>query len=140
MKDYKLAWKNLWRNKRRTLITSASVFFAVFFALVMRSFQLGAYDRLFKNVIESFTGYIQLQNKDYLDEGILDNSFVLDTLLPKQLEADVNVKGVVPRFESYALAAAGSKTQGVIVLGIDPEREEKISGPEETACQIQDHT
>jgi ABC-type lipoprotein release transport system permease subunit len=127
MKDYQLAWKNLWRNKRRTMITAASVFFAVFFALLMRSFQLGAYDRLFRNIIESYTGYLQLQHKDYFDEPVIDNSFVLDDSLIKKLETDPNIDYVVPRFESYALAAAGSRTQGVMVLGIDPEGEDRVT-------------
>ena len=127
MKDYQLAWKNLWRNKRRTLITAASVFFAIFFALVMRSFQLGSYDRLFKNVIESYSGYLQVQNIDYFDEPILDNSFELDQSTVNDLVKDPNVRTVVPRLESFALAAAGSKTQGVIVMGIDPEGEDRVS-------------
>jgi ABC-type lipoprotein release transport system permease subunit len=127
MKDFQLAWRNIWRNKRRTLITAASVFFAIFFALVMRSFQLGAYDRLFKNVIESYSGYLQLQNKDYSDEPVLDNSFVVDQTLLELLKKDPNVRSVVPRLESFALAAAGSRTQGTIVMGIDPERENEVS-------------
>jgi putative ABC transport system permease protein len=126
MKDYQLAWKNLWRNKRRTLITAASVFFAVFFALVMRSFQLGAYDRMFKNVIESYSGYLQLQHIDYFDDPNLDNSFTIDQALFDQIKKDQNVTDIVPRLESFALAAAGSHTQGVIVLGIDPEGEDKV--------------
>jgi ABC-type lipoprotein release transport system permease subunit len=126
MKDYQLAWKNLWRNRRRTLITAASVFFAIFFALVMRSFQLGAYDRLFKNVIESYSGYLQLQHVDYFDDPNLDNSFEIDQKLIDQIKKDPNVNDVVPRLESFALAAAGSHTQGVIVLGIDPEGEDKV--------------
>ncbi|MCX6330463.1 MAG: FtsX-like permease family protein [Bacteroidia bacterium] len=127
MKDFQLAWRNIWRNKRRTLITAASVFFAIFFALVMRSFQLGAYDRLFKNVIESYSGYLQLQHKDYSDEPVLDNSFVVDQYMLEQLKKDPNVRSVVPRLESFALAAAGSRTQGTIVMGIDPERENEVS-------------
>jgi ABC-type lipoprotein release transport system permease subunit len=127
MKDYQLAWRNLWRNKRRTLITAASVFFAVFFALVMRSFQLGAYDRLFKNVIETYSGYLQLQHKDYFDDAILDNSFEYDDALGETLKSDPNVKDVVPRLESFALAAAESRTQGVMVMGIDPEGEDRVS-------------
>jgi ABC-type lipoprotein release transport system permease subunit len=126
MKDYQLAWKNLWRNRRRTLITAASVFFAIFFALVMRSFQLGAYDRLFKNVIESYSGYLQLQHIDYFDDPNLDNSFEIDKALIDQIKEDPNVNDVVPRLESFALAAAVSHTQGVIVLGIDPAGEDKV--------------
>ena len=127
MKDFQLAWRNIWRNRRRTLITASSIFFAVFFALVMRSFQLGAYDTLFKNVIESYTGYIQLQNEEYADEPTLDNCFKIDSGLIGKVESDLNVSAVVPRLESFALAASGSRTQGVMVLGIDPERENKVS-------------
>ncbi|MFA6949052.1 MAG: FtsX-like permease family protein [Lentimicrobiaceae bacterium] len=128
MIDLKLAWRNLWRNKRRTFITAASVFFAMFFALVMRSFQLGTYDRLFKNVIESYTGYLQLQNTDYFDDPILDNSFEFIPSLIIKIQADPNVIAIVQRLESFALVAAGSLTQGVMVMGIDPEGEDKVSG------------
>lgn len=131
MKDFQLAWRNLWRNKRRTLITAASVFFAVFFALIMRSFQLGAYDRLFKNVIESYTGYLQFQHRDYIDDPVLDNSFVADQSLFARAESDPNVLAVVPRLESFALGAAGSRTQGVMVMGIDPVGEDEVSGIKE---------
>ncbi len=114
MKDFQLAWRNIWRNKRRTLITAASIFFAVFFALVMRSFQLGTYDSMYKNVIESYTGYMQIQHKDYTEEPILDNCFVVEPEILKKVESDPNVADVVPRLESYALAASDSRTQGVM--------------------------
>ncbi|MEZ4996230.1 MAG: hypothetical protein R2758_01695 [Bacteroidales bacterium] len=110
MKNHQLAWRNLWRNKRRTLITAASVFFAVFFALVMRSFQLGTYEKMYRDVIESYSGYLQLQNTDYLDESSLDNRFVLEQSLTDLIDADPNVTGVIPKLESFALAAAGSRT------------------------------
>jgi ABC-type lipoprotein release transport system permease subunit len=109
------------------MITAASIFFAVFFALVMRSFQLGTYDALFKNVIESYTGYIQLQNEEYADEPTLDNGFVIEEELITKVSLDPNVTAVVPRLESFALAASGSRTQGVMVLGIDPEKENIVS-------------
>ena len=122
-----MAWRNLWRNRRRTIITAASVFFAVFFALVMRSFQLGAYDRMFKNIIESYSGYLQLQQKDYFEEPSIDNSFVVSPEVLEAFYADKNVDILVPRLESFALAAAESRTQGVIVMGVDPEKETRIS-------------
>lgn len=130
MSDYQLAWRNIWRNRRRTLITAASVFFAVFFALVMRSFQLGAYDRIFKNVIESYSGYLQLQNEDYFDEPVLDNSFELSPEKLSVVSSDPNVIDIVPRLESFALAAAENNTQGVMVLGIDPAKEAMVTDME----------
>jgi len=128
MTDSQLAWKNLWRNRKRTIITAASIFFAVFFALLMRSFQLGAYDRMFRNIIESYTGYLQIQHRDYFDEPIIDNSFELTPVVTDKIYSDPNVNTVVPRLESFALAADESRTQGVMVLGIDPEGEEKVTG------------
>ncbi|MCH8034115.1 MAG: ABC transporter permease, partial [Bacteroidetes bacterium] len=61
MKTYfLLAWRNLWRNKRRTLIASASIFFAVIFALLMRSMQEGSYDYMVDASVSMYTGYIQV--------------------------------------------------------------------------------
>jgi putative ABC transport system permease protein len=128
MSDFQLAWRNLWRNRKRTLITSASVFFAVFFALLMRSFELGTYDHMFKNMIESYTGYLQVQNADFADESVIDNGFELSRDMVSELENDKNISEVIPRIESFALAAGGNRTQGVIVMGIDPEAENRVSG------------
>src|SRR5512136_1349665 len=119
MKNYKIAWRNLWRNKRRTLITVASVFFAVFFALLMRSLQLGSYDHMFRNVIESYTGYIQVQHEDFKDDSSVDNAFDFTPGIQRVLMSDPNVTSIVPRFESFALASSGPLTKGVLVLGID---------------------
>lgn len=127
MKNYKIAWRNLWRNRRRTLITVASVFFAVFFALIMRSLQLGTYDHMFRNAIESYTGYIQVQHEDFWDEKIVDNTFVNTKELDQFIRSMENVTGTIPRFESFALASSGTLTKGVLVMGIDPERESLLS-------------
>jgi ABC-type lipoprotein release transport system permease subunit len=127
MDNYKIAWRNLWRNKRRTLITVASVFFAVFFALLMRSLQLGSYDHMFRNVIESYTGYIQVQNEDFKDNPTVDNVFTYTPEVRKVLGKNKNIVDIVPRFESFALASSGSLTKGVLVMGIDPEKESLLS-------------
>lgn len=127
MKNYKIAWRNLWRNRRRTLITVASVFFAVFFALIMRSLQLGTYDHMFRNAIESYTGYIQIQHEDFWDNKVVDNTFVNTSELDQLIRSMENVTGTVPRFESFALASSGTLTKGVLVMGIDPEREALLS-------------
>lgn len=127
MKNYLLAWRNLWRNKRRTLITAASVFFAVFFALVMRSLQLGTYDHMFRNAIESYTGYIQVQHQDFWDTKSVDYLINDTPELERLISEDKNVNATIPRFESFALVSSGTLTKGVLVIGIDPEKEKWLS-------------
>ncbi len=127
MKNLMIAWRNLWRNRRRTLITSASVFFAVIFALFFRSLQLGSYDHMFRNAIESYSGYIQVQHKDFWDEKIVDNTFSYDSRLDEEIITDKNVIATIPRFESFALASSGPKTKGVLVMGIEPDKEDYLS-------------
>ena len=127
MKNITLAWRNLWRNRRRTLITAASVFFAVLFAVVMRSLQLGSYDTMFRNAIESYTGYIQIQQEDYWENQTVNNTLTYDSTLRKKIISDPNVVETVPRFESFALASSGPQTKGVMVMGIDPDREQYLS-------------
>lgn len=127
MNNFKLAWRNLWRNRRRTLITVASVFFAIFFALLMRSLQLGTYDNMFKGLIESYSGYMQVQHPDFLEDPVVDNIIEFSDTLQKLLLSDPGVEDLIPRFESFALASAGSRTKGAIVMGIDPEKERNVS-------------
>ncbi len=125
-----MAWRNIWRNRKRTIITAASIFFALFFAIIMRSFQLGTYGHMIHQVIESYSGYLQVQSPDYFDEPGLDNSFEYDQNLLNQINANPQVKVAVPRVESFALASIGAKTKGVLVNGIDIQKEAELSNPE----------
>ena len=121
MNYIKIAWRNLWRNKRRTVITTSSILFAVFFVVIMRSFQLGSYGLMINNTIESYMGFLQIQNEDYLDDKTIDNSFEGNAQFMANIKKIPEVKAVVPRLESFALASTGNQTKGVIVLGVDPE-------------------
>jgi ABC-type lipoprotein release transport system permease subunit len=126
----KIAWRNLWRNKRRTAITTASILFAVFFAVFMRSFQLGFYDHMIKNAIESFSGFLQVQHINYQDDPSLENTFECNDDFIVDIRKTEGIKAAVPRVETFALASSGNQTKGALVLGIDPESEKELSNPE----------
>jgi len=128
--EFKIAWRNLWRNRRRTIITSASVFFAVFFAVIMRSYQLGTYDHMINNLIESFTGYIQVQHVKYQDNPLIDNSFDYNDSLASAISEIDKVVSVTPHLESFTLASSGTQTKGAAVIAIDPVMERNFSDPE----------
>ena len=127
----KLAWRNIWRNKRRTIITIVSIVFAVLLSSTMRSLQLGSYERMIDNSVRFYTGYIQVHKLGYWDEQVLDNAFQLPQGLREQIESLDGVEAAVPRLESFALASYGTRTRGAMVIGMDPEKESHLTGVEQ---------
>jgi putative ABC transport system permease protein len=123
----KLAWRNIWRNKRRSFITIGSITFAVLLACVMRSMQLGSYERMIENAARFYTGYIQLHENGYWEERTIDRSFDFDPALLEMVEQTAGVDLGVPRVESFALAAYGTKTRGSMVLGMVPSKEDGLT-------------
>jgi len=123
----KIVWRNLWRNKRRTLITMASVFFAVILAVVMRSMQLGTYDRMIRNIAGFYSGYIQIHQQGYWDEQSLEKSFVMSDTVSDALKENKYVTEWVPRLESFALCSGKNATRGLRIVGTDPEKENAMS-------------
>jgi len=123
-----IAWRNLWRNKRRTLITAASVFFAVWFALLMRAFQLGSYDLMVDNIVHAYSGYFQVHAKGYWGDQVLNNGFEWDPAGSSDFLTIDGMAGTAPRLESFALASYGLQTRGVMVSGVDPAAEEALTG------------
>ena len=122
----KLAWRNLWRNKRRTLISISAVTFAVLFASTIQSFQKGTWDHMVDNIVRYYLGYAQIHQKGFWDDQTLDNSFATRAV-PASLDKSIDL---APRLESFALASSGELTRGVLVIGIDPPREDAMTNLE----------
>jgi putative ABC transport system permease protein len=131
----KLAWRNIWRNKRRTLITVSSVMFAVVFALFLESIERGAHDNMIENMTRFHTGYIQIQDYRYESEPSLDNSFYFDHSFLEQVNEAASVDYTIPRIETFMLAAGADVTRGAFVMGIDPEKEDQLNNMKERLIQ-----
>ena len=127
MSDIRLAWRNIWRNRRRTLLTAASIFLAIFLALIVRSLQIGWFDNLTKIVVQSYTGHIQIHKKGYWDDRDINNSIVYDDSLTRLVGSTQNVDKTVPRLEYFALSSFGKLTKGVLLAGTDPTWEDALT-------------
>ena len=123
----KLIWRNLWRNSRRTLLTMASIAFAVLFAIIMKSFQNGVFNNLIKNVVGYYSGYVQIHQKGYWDEQVLDNCFALDNSLIEKLKQNPRINVIVPRLETFVLISKGNSTKGCMLVGTDAVKENELT-------------
>ena len=119
----KLAWRNIWRNKGRSVITIAAVMFCVIFAVVLRSFQVGVWENMIHEIVGNNFGYLQIHQEGFWGDQSLDRSLDLTSTDIESLESSEGVDRLIPRLESFSLLYHGSNTRGSLVMGIDPEIE-----------------
>ena len=122
----KIAWRNIWRNKTRTLLTLSVLFISVFLAIVMTSEEDGTFGKIIDNVID-MTGHVQVQNTEYWENKSINQGVILDSALLKNLRKAEHVSKVTTHLESFALASYRDMTKGVMVIGIVPSEEEEFA-------------
>ncbi len=122
--NLRIAWRNLWRNRKRTLITVSLVALSVSLAVFMRSFQEGSYAKMIENAIGNFTGYVQVHQKDYWGDKSIDNGIETSDSLINVIKSTGDIEGVNLRLESFSLVSNKNSTKGTLVMGIMPEEED----------------
>ena len=123
----KIAWRNVWRNKRRSFITIAAIFIAIFLAIIMRSLQLGMYDNMIKNVVGSFSGYFQLHSKGYWEDKNIDNSYEIAKSTINNIKEIEGVSNVIKRIQTGLLSSNNNLSKFLYVTGIEQKEEEKLT-------------
>ncbi len=124
---FKLAWRNIWRNWRRSLFTIAAVTFAVILSVVMRSMQKGTYKANIKTTVELFSGYLQVQKEGFMDSPSLSKSFKVTPGLNNILKNNPLVKSYSKRITSNGLVGFKHNSVGAIIFGLNPEVELKVT-------------
>jgi putative ABC transport system permease protein len=123
----KLAWRNIWRNRRRSILTLAAVTFAVLMAIGMRGIQLGTYALNIRTAVELFSGYLQVQVKGYNDAPKLSLCFSEDENLKSALKSTKGIESYSSRVYADGLISFEDNSRGVSILGIDPNKETKVT-------------
>ncbi len=126
--NLKIAWRNLWRNSRRTLITAASIFFGVFFAIFMSSLQQGSLENMVDNMVRFYSGYIQIQETEFKELRSTNNSFIPGDNLERSIDENKYITQSTQRIETFALAGSESNSFPAMIFGVIPEKEQAISG------------
>ncbi|QYJ91196.1 ABC transporter permease [Shewanella halotolerans] len=124
----KLAWRNLWRQKRRTLLTAFALALALFLSLFMRSMQEGSYEHNIDNSARFSTGLSQLQSPEYATTESIEDLLPGDDDFIAPAKALPHISYALPRIESFLLASSEERSKGVLVYGVRPQLESDYSG------------
>ena len=123
----RLAWRNLWRQPRRTWLTTGAMVFSNIILAVMVSLQFGMYDMMIDNTLAVFTGHLQVQAPGYKDDKKMRQSIPNAAGLAASLRQNLDVDTVAVRGTAFALASSDERSFGIQVIGIQPEYEARVS-------------
>ncbi|MEJ2710875.1 MAG: hypothetical protein P8074_24915, partial [Anaerolineales bacterium] len=122
-----LAWRNLWRQPRRTLLTLAVITLAGAVTVFLLALQAGSYATMKDNTLGVFDGFAQVQQPKYLDDPGIRRTIAQPEQLAKAIEQVDGVSAVAVRGATYALLSRGQHSIGALIVGVQPTVETKVS-------------
>ncbi len=125
--EIKMAWRNLWRNPRRTVLSAAAIAFAGTLLVFMLSWQFGAYESMINSSVKINTGHLQIQAKGYQENSDIRLEIPDPESLISFLEKLGDVEAYTSRAIAFSLASSEDRTYGAAVVGIDPDQEVRVS-------------
>jgi ABC-type lipoprotein release transport system permease subunit len=126
--NLQLAWRNIWRNPRRTAVILTAVVIGAWSMIFLAALMGGIVDGMVRNGIATLTGHLQIHQRDYPDDPVVDHSIDDPQSLLKLLAGNLPAGSHwSARVRVNAVAGNARHSAGVTLVGIDPGQEAKVS-------------
>lgn len=125
--SWRLAWRNLWRHRRRTWLTVGAMVFCNVLLIFLISVQLGSYQMMIDNSLGALSGHLQLQQEGFDEDQRIRQSVPAVAERAQQVQDLLGEEAVAARGIAYALASSEERSFGIQITGVQPEREPRIS-------------
>ncbi len=123
----KLGWRNIWRHRRRSLVVISSISIGVFAMMFSAGFMNGMNVQMVENTISTSLGHIAVHRRGFQDNMKLEFNFSAGPKMLETIDKTPLVKAWAPRVKMQAMVRSSESSRGVMIVGIDPEREKNIS-------------
>jgi len=124
---FRLAWRNLWRRKRRTWLTVGAMVFSNVILVFMISVQFGMYGMMIDNTLRAQTSHLQVQAPGYKDDHKIRQVVPEATRLAAELRDGLGTDQVAARASAFALVSSADRSFGLQITGVEPKFEPRVS-------------
>ncbi len=122
-----LAWKNIWRNKRRSFILITAAALGLWGGVFTIAMMNGMWEAMINNYIDRTTGHIQIHSKGFLKEKTLNNYLRNGDQIIYKLYDNKNIVGVSGRVIVDGLVSSPHASSGIKIVGINFDNEKKVT-------------
>ena len=122
-----LGWRNLWRQKRRSLVVIFSITLGVLMMMFALGLMNGIITQMLDNSISTKLGHLVVHKKGFFDNMKLETNFYPDQRILRAMKSEPDIIASAPRVKAFAMIRTGESSRGLVVLGVYPELEKKVS-------------
>ncbi len=123
----KFAWRSVWRNKRRTILTFLTIFVGCAMIIFMNAIAKGGHDKMIEDAVAINTGHIQIHEKGFWENQTVDYAFQITPQLDTALQNNKQIDGYCPRIQAGGLLSFKENTAPAMIQGIDPDKEKQVT-------------
>ncbi len=124
----RLAWRSLWRNKRRTVITVCSIALGLTFAIFFIALAEGAYEQMIEQMVRIQSGHITLEHPEYRQAPSVDLWITVPPQLRSEVEKWPDVEETKLVILGQGIVKSGAGNMAAAIMGVEPSVE-KASSP-----------
>ncbi len=124
----RLAWRNLWRNHRRTLIMLLAIVLGTWAMIFMTALMRGMVSQMVADGISVLPGHVQVHHPDYRDDPSIANLIAIsDEELSERFGSSADFLAWATRIRVPAVITSEYESRGVTLLGVDPLQERGLT-------------
>lgn len=126
-----LAWRNIWRNKRRSIIIIAAIAVGLLCGLFTSAIMFGMGESLINTTIDRDLGHIQIHTKTFEDDKLLTDTIPSSLAIMSEIKSQPNVTGVSARIIIEGMISSATSSGGVRITGIQTDDERNVTSVHE---------
>jgi ABC-type lipoprotein release transport system permease subunit len=123
-----IGWRNIWRHKRRSLVVIFSIALGIFALIAGEGFINGLNTQMVENNIKTSLGHMAIHQKGFHENMTLSRHFNPNEKIIQAIQNEKEILAFAPRIKVQGMVRSSDASRGVMIVGIDPEKEKKVSG------------